>query len=344
MRSGTKFRVVQTDISRYKEWILRMWAENLPGTPPGRFEWINHGDPAGEAVWFFAFEEASGDPVGTVSIMPRDVFLNRKKARAGILGDIMVQSKHRGLGVGLRLVRATVEHMAELGLEFVYSIPNEASRKTMERAGLRGIGMLQTMVRPIRAEYYLEKHLNPIIAKAVSAIADQAMKLISRETYVRPKGVFEELRSFDEAFGRFWERKIAEDADGAIGDRRPSYLTWRYLKNPEHDFRVIMFKRDGDRDLEGYLVFCIDFGKMRIYDIFALEEEAVEALLKRAVTLAREEKCHGIYVEVFERNPLVKDLKLFRFMDTKDDARILALGCDQLMNGEWLFFAGDRNI
>jgi hypothetical protein len=235
--------------------------------------------------------------------------------------------------------------MSELGFEFVYGIPNQASKKMMERAGLQEIGLLRSMVRPVSVKYYLEKHIPPVMATALSPLADRMLKWISRDTYLRPKGIFEEPRSFGEAFERLWKDKLAQhNTDGAIGDRRPSYLSWRYTENPEHAFRTTTFKRAGQRDLAGYLVFCVDYSKLRIYDLIATGEDAAHGLLKKAVNIAREEKCHGIYIDVFERNPLAKTLKLFRFMSTKDDTGISVLGCDQLKSCEWLFFAGDRNI
>jgi len=49
-RAMAAFQVVHTkDPSRYREQILRLWDAYLPGTPPGRFDWMIEGNPAGPA-------------------------------------------------------------------------------------------------------------------------------------------------------------------------------------------------------------------------------------------------------------------------------------------------------
>ena len=53
-----KFTILKTeDASPYRDQILEFWDEYLAETPPGRFEWMCEGNPAGPATWFIAFEE-----------------------------------------------------------------------------------------------------------------------------------------------------------------------------------------------------------------------------------------------------------------------------------------------
>jgi len=339
-----KFKIIQKDPTPYKQQILQMWEENLPGTPPGRFDWLNRGNPAGAAIWFFAFEEKTGELAGAISIMPKEVFLNGDKIRAGILGDLMVVPKYRVFGPVLQLAKTATKSLYEMGFRFIYTVPNPASKKIMERVGFMDIGVLQSMVRPTRVTYYLEKYVPPFLARVAAVFVEQGLRLLSRDTYIFPKGVFGEVSEFDESFDRLWDKKIKNNESGMIGDHSSLYLTWRYLRNPQYKFRILTYKKDQVEDLSSYIIFYIENDKLCIHDIFAFDKSCINAILKKIVDIARENKYHGVYIGILENNPLKTILKSFNFMDTKDNAFVSILGDYRLLGDKWFFFEGERNI
>lgn len=338
-----KFKIVRNDPTPYRQKIIKLWEEYLPGTPPGRFDWMNHGNPAGQAVWFFAFEEKSGDLAGFISIMPRDFFLNGRAIRAGILGDFVVTNNYRVFGPGLQLPKTAIKSSYDLGFRFIYTIPNSESKKIMERAGFTDIGFVYYLAKPITVSHYLKKKMHPLLVKYAAPLIESGLRILSRETYAWTGGVFQEVSTIDQSFDLLWE-KVKMIQPGILGDHSSAYLKWRYLKNPQYQFHILTYKEKAGGDLLGYVVYTIINETLEVFDIVAVDGNYIIKLLKKIVGFARQQKYHSIYLTVFKNNVWLKKLKTYRFFDTKYEMKLF-LACDQgCLHENWLFFAGDRNI
>src|SRR4030042_4579678 len=264
-----RFTVSQIDPIQYKDQILKLWEECLPGTPHGRLEWMHMGNPAGPAIWFCAFDNKTNEIAGVISVMPKELNLNGKPIRAGILGDFMVSSKYRVFGPNLQLPRTVLSHLSDLGFNFLYTIPNPESEKIIKRVGFKNAGVMHSLVKLLKTRHYLNKYLNSFAGRLISPFTDIGLRIISRETYVSAAGMFEETSVIDETFDLLWN-KIKLQQPHMIGDHSPLYITWRYLQNPLYKFRVLTYKEEFKGDLLGFIVFTIDQGKLYIFTIIAL--------------------------------------------------------------------------
>ena len=103
----SKFKIFQDNPKKYKKEILSFWEEYLPGTSPKRLEWMNE-NPAGPVIWIFAVEEKTGKLAGTISLFPKQLFVNGKMVKAAILGDFMLHKKFRVFGPVLDLLKETI--------------------------------------------------------------------------------------------------------------------------------------------------------------------------------------------------------------------------------------------
>lgn len=92
------FLIINENPLVFKDYILKMWEENLPGTSPQRLDWMNGSYPAGPSVWYFALEPKTSVLAGVISAMPKDLFFDGKKTRARIFGDFMSLPKYRAFG------------------------------------------------------------------------------------------------------------------------------------------------------------------------------------------------------------------------------------------------------
>jgi hypothetical protein len=338
----SKFKVIMGDPLHYRKEIVQFWDAYLPGTPPERFDWMQD-NPAGPAIWFFAIEEGSSRFAGALSIMPKELLLNGRVVRAGMLGDYMIGGPFRVFGPALDLQKAVIKNFSDLGFGLIYTIPNEASLKIIQRMGYAEMTRLYSLVKPIKALPYLKRYINPAVARIVAPIADLVMKIGSKETYVASEGVFEETSSAGDSFDRLW-KSFGPNHRGIIGDHSSAFLMWKYFQNPLKKFRVLGCKKDEKGDLLGYAFFAVQNDRMEIADIITLQKSCANGLLKQLIAKARRENCTSIGIMLSEDNSWLRRLKGFLFLDAKNYASVYGYGEKDVVSQPWQFFEGERNI
>jgi len=337
-----KFLVIQKDPQEYKEEILQFWREYLPDTPPERFEWMQCGNPAGPAIWFFACEENSTKLAGTLSIMPRELSCSGQTLRAGILGDYMVSGEYRVFGPALQILKTALAHLSPLQFNFFYTIPNPDSTKMIQRAGLSAGMLLRHLAKPINLGHYLSKRMSPWLARMIAPCAAPGLNLLSREAWCRVNDDVAETPVIDESFDQLWYR-IKSTHFAIVGDLSAAYLNWRYFKNPLYAFRLLTVRNQSQGELLGYAFFTISDGKLDIFDLVFLEKRHALILLKKLSRIAKDEDCTAIYCRSLEANPCYPTLKACNYFDARDDAHVFFYG-RELDGTAWHFFSGERNI
>jgi hypothetical protein len=339
------FEIVRTDDpSAYRGQILRLWEKNLPGTPAERFEWMREGNPAGPTTWFLAFEEGSGEIAGTVTIMPRRLYRGGRQYMAGIMGDFMVDAAHRVFGPNLMLVRAALNSLGDLGLSFIYTVPNESSRKVTEHVGVRYVTALDCWARPLDYGFYLRKRLPAPVASLLSPAAGAAFRISSRETWMSFAGEVEETPDIGKDFEGYWER-LRDGAEMLTGERSAAYLRWRYQANPLYRFRFLACRKRGSGEMSGFTVFCTrEENKLDVYDLQADDGGSFDALVRALIEAGRAMRSQAVYIIAPRWSSSLARLGKFRFLDTKDTLQLGFFGGQDLSLEEWHFMSGDRNI
>lgn len=339
----SRFTVLQDDPHMYRSQILAFWKAYLPDTPPERFEWMTQGNPAGPSLWFFATDKKSGELAGTLSVMPVAVFNKGKELRAGILGDFMIANRYRAFGPAIQLPKTVLEALPGIGMDFVYTIPNDASESIFQRIGFRSVGVLGRYVKPLDSSYFLSKRTISGLQGPMSFICNLGLRFLSRETYIWPKGFVEEKDSFDASTDGLIIR-MEEYKSGMIGKRDSAYLNWRYFHNTCSGFRVLNYQSSPGGLIHGYVIYRLEEKRLEVHDLVAVNRDALYQLLKRITNIARNHRCVGIYMRAFEHNPFVRHLSIFRFFNSNDDMNILFWGKEDLSIDRWIFSSGDRNI
>ena len=337
-----KFNIIQSDPLEYKDQILEFWEENLPGTPPRRFEWMQE-NPAGPAVWFFAFEENKNELVGTISIMPREMVLNGKLIKAGIVGDFMVSNHYRVFGPALSLQKKVIESMSKYGFDYIYTVPNQASLTMNLRAGYVNAVKLVYLVKPIHSAHYLQKYLNEKLSTYIGYIFDVVLKIFSKETWLFSTGHFDEIKIVNGSFDAIWD-EVQKLETGLIGNHSAEFIDWRYFKNPISGFRIIALRSKAEGMLLGYVIFSIIDGKIDIYDLLSLKKSYKNKLLSKVIHVARREKCQAIYIKLAENSLDICNVRKFMFFNAKNDISVLVFGEKVSIFSQWAFTEGDRNI
>lgn len=322
---------------------MDFWEEYLPGTPPARLEWMEN-NPAGSAIWLFAVEEETGKLAGTISLFPKDLFLDGKRIKAAILGDFMLHKKFRVFGPALSLLKAAIAFKEEGNFDFLYTIPNLKSKKIVEKAGLRPAGKCYSLMSPQRCDFLLEKYVGSFMAKILENPLLLILQLFSHATYVRCSGVFEEIDWHDEAFNEFCQRMRKKRIGLMTGDCNLLYLDWRYRQNPELHFQVFSYRKRAGGDILGFIVLSLNKHRLEAYDIVAFDNKIVLAMIKKINAICKKEKCRGVYSWIYENNTLLPVMKRCCFFDTKDKAEIFIYPEKIKEIERWSFTAADRNI
>jgi hypothetical protein len=337
-----KFQIIRTDPLQFRGQILEFWDKYLPGTPPARFEWLTQGNPAGPAIWLFAFEDDKNELAGMVSILPKHMIRNGRIIHAGILGDFMVHSKYRVFGPNLLLLKTALAGMADLDFALLYTVPNAQSVQLIKRAGANSVGSFKNFVKPLEVKHYLSRHMDQFSQSLLAPFVGIGLRLISKDTYISSKGFFEEIFRIDASFDLLWNS--VKDRLTLAGDHSAAYLGWKYLLNPHNDFRMLTFKESAGESLLGFLVFTVDQNRLNIYDMAALNKASINKLLMQIVRIGRMENCFSVNVEIFETNPLLTSFRSFGFLDAKTDFVVFSSGEEQWPDSGCYLFSGDRNI
>jgi len=302
---------------------------------------MHKGNPAGGTIWYLACTHEGKELIGTATLMPKILYRGGEKLRGAILGDIMVEKSHQHKGVASCIQKHIHADMQSLDLAFIYVVPNTNSRNMLLKSGYAVYDQMDTMVRPVAVEHYL---------KCDAAICIQV--------------AFPLLRSFMRVTGfrKPWSNKVSftwhgefplpvEGMHGDIlkqdevfrGDHDPSYLAWRYGKDPHARFSALVMKSLNGMML-GYLIFTVLENKVHIYDIVCSSLQHRNWMLSEMISYAEISGLIGIYIETTRKNPLVASLRSKWFFSTADCSDILIYGHDHIGQYPWIFFSADRNI
>ncbi len=339
-----EFKIINTDDpSLYKDKIIKFWADYLPNTPAERFDWLLYGNRAGKTIWLIALLEKNQEFIGSVSLMPRDIFHNGNIFHGVIMGDLMIHADHRVYGPFMSLLKSAVKYALDNNFDFIYTIPNPSSMNVVGRLGFKQYMEIDTYVKPIKIGKYLEKYMPPFFAGLLSYLPEILSRIITRESCLLSRGstreVFQADNNFDDLMKRYRENK-----GKLFGDHSSSYINWRYLNNPVLNFRILAYHVKKESELTGYIVFNQSDDKLSIYDIFPLEEDIVEQLLKALINLARKEKCKAIYFALPSQHKLTTIIKSYRFFNSKDTMKLYWIENNSLNLSKWCFFQGERNV
>lgn len=302
------------------------------------------GNPAGSATWFLAFDETKGTLAGTISVMPKNLFINGTPTRCGIIGDLMVDKRYRVFGPAVLLPKAVVGNASALGMEYLYTMPNKSSAKILERCSFKRQVSYESLVRPVHLTSYFGKYLNlsPGVTRIFSLIENFFTASLNR---VRKdaEGCFIDDH-IDESFQQLCDEFAKRSSELILSERGSNYLIWRYRDNPQHNFKVLTHRSSVRGDVTGYLVYSINGNMLEIYDLVSLGNLITGKMIKKVIRVAQEGGFKGIFATINPRMPLARLLRRNFFFNNGDR---LDLYCPKDMNipaEKWYFLAGDRNI
>lgn len=338
------FEIEQVDPGQYKDQIIEFWDKYLPGTDAGRFDWMQN-NTAGSSVWLLAFDSKTREIAGMISIMLRTLYIKGDLCKAGIVGDLMISENCRVFGPALPLLKAAVEAKKRNGIDFLYTVPNQASMKLTERVGFEEKIVIKHFMRPLKTKTYLHKKLgNRFISSTISVLLDMFLYLYSKISCVNFNCNFEVVAKADKSFMFLWDKLIKNNKYGVLSEHGVDSLNWRYSDNPKYSFSFLKYTSKKTGELLGYIVYCISNDKILIYDVVSESSKQASKLLSKLVCIAYECDIQSVYFTVSQLSTICPKLKKSLFIDADGDVSVLMHDENNYDFSHWEMIEGDRNI
>lgn len=204
-----------------------------------RWEWLNREQPlglpdGGIPVWICR----DGDTIlGTVGAFPAELVVRGVVAPFAWARDMVVDPASRGRGIGSALMRRVIDEVGLCGV-----LGNADVYPLYRRLGFSDAGSLPTLVRVIDAAQVAASVGLPGPARVAAAAALSLLGL--RPPRRPPRIAVEVLTDFDERFDRLWGG--IEPEVGAVLRRTSATLRWRYVRNPNREYRILGATGGGD--------------------------------------------------------------------------------------------------
>ena len=338
----TGLSIIQTRSVKYRNEIIQLWKECLPGTPEGRFDWLAEGNPAGPAEWFLAIDENSGNVVGTGSLMPKELFYNGKRTKGGIVGDLMVTPTVRKQGVAQHIQRMIVDSLEKLEMDFLYVVPNDKSNKLLAQAGIDHVYLLNNYLLPVDFQYYLKKLGFNLPVKLLFNFLQKVGDIFFIHSGNDEQCTISTVSNFNEDIDDLWQT-VKETPNVLIGSRSSAYLHWKYCKNPVSDFQILQY-RTSSGVLVGYIIFSVTNSQLHICELVNIKSKYYVAMISELRKFARTGQVVGIYLCTTKNNPLLKSLRWRGLFPIGGNLQILCKGELLIDKRPWAFSVSDRNL
>jgi hypothetical protein len=251
----------------------REWPETID-----YITWRYQRAPAAPDPLVFWLISPDGQRIGMASAVFRPYWVREVSVQTAVIGDISLDSRWRGRGLGQLMLRFMTNYLDEHFPEQpAFVIPTEAARKTLAHIGWLTAGTLvphvyvldftRYVVRMVRNEWFASS-----VARQIRRLARLVLKMhIGRDDVLDlTDGLEGSLLEFAKGLPK---------SSGVAHDTGPESLKWRYAQHPNRRFKFASFSRSGE--IRGFLVF--EDGTIQqtwsIYDLAARTPSDMRAML-----------------------------------------------------------------
>lgn len=250
--------------------------------------------------------------------VPRLFSIDGETVRGTLSLDLMVHPDYRRQGLFEAMGRYGAERVRQENGLFMMAFPiRPETIRGLLKIGWRKVVPLPVLVRPIRFSGILDHYLRfKPLSLFLGGFAAAAYSLFFG--WRRRRGIreirIEKADRLDEAFDEFLE--VASRLFPAMGIRTRRYLDWRYVRHPTRQYSI--FKAAGGKGVRGYIVLrkvaLLGFNSSVIVDLLALDEEALQELVRKGIQHSREAGADLLGFMVPETHPYYRRLRGWGFL------------------------------
>ena len=141
----------RADLTSDRNTIIDILNRNIPTRQHAAiYEWLYRNNPYGPAETWLAVNSNTGAAVGTASVFPRPVMLNRKSIPGGLVGDFAIDAGFRSLGPAVLLQKETITPVSEGRMAITFDAPpDERGMSTFRRMGIPAVGRMLRFAKPM---------------------------------------------------------------------------------------------------------------------------------------------------------------------------------------------------
>ena len=313
----------------------------LGATDRHRFRWLYRDGPFGPARVWLAFDGTAQSPIGMAALFPRRGYIGGEQVLGCVLGDFCISEHYRSLGPAIQLQRACLEMIKSGEFAFSYDFPSASMLGVYRYMGVNPTDDCVRLVKLLKAEDQVREMVTiPVIAKAVTAVADFALKFAEQKPLKRDDLEYQ----LDSGPCSEEYRQLAQRIGSSLGNcvlRSPEYLDWRYRRHPFRQYEFLTCYRGGK--LQAYCVFTFEDERAQIVDLFGSDEDRVlTGLLRCVVRLARNRGKSAISIALLASDTRLRVFRKLGF-HSRESAPVVGYGAKVGDNGSKLVLMhGDR--
>jgi GNAT superfamily N-acetyltransferase len=249
--------------------IVNLLKEGLKASPTPKSEqywrWKHYANPFGKSVVLLAVKNAK--IIGVRSFMRWQWKSGNERIESVRGVDTVVHADHQGNGIFGNLTIELMNHCRQQGYHFLYSTPNEGSKRGYLKLGWERPGHLPVDIKIIRPVSVVMNRFGGRKGEEVNSLPDQSV------SYFLSKPELPKLL----------ENNDRHYVTGIITAHTVESLQWRYLHVPVGRYYALGVEEHGVKALCFYRIKTSSLGKeMRITDIF-LESPEYENELRGAL-------------------------------------------------------------
>lgn len=205
------------------------------------FSWQYIQNPFGNAIVTIAKDEVKDEIIGTNTIIPIEIWIDKKLIKASLACNVQVDPKYQNKGIFSKLLNSMNSIANKNNISFLYAVPNDNSYNSFIKHNSTKISSLPLYVKILKpSEYYNLKILK---------IFDSIWK---------PKKIKDsEILPYKKEFSKEFEEIMKKSLERIpiIVNRNIKFLEWRYNKHPTRKYQIFVLKEN--EHIKGYIIFRI---------------------------------------------------------------------------------------
>jgi GNAT superfamily N-acetyltransferase len=257
-----------------------------------------------------------GRIVGARPFMFAEMWINGKKAKTAQHCDTMVHPDHQRMGIFSKMGRFSIEYLQKRGIALSYGFPNSLSSKGFLKQGYEELVETEKLFKIMNPEAISYRIKNRLLARSSSFLY---RRFLDRRSWDLSKDseIFETEKS-GKISSELTEIDNLRSREVIDLSRSEDYLRWRFDSHPEHEYRYVLAKRNGE--LFGFAVISLqkqpdgmNLGLIVDHLVRDSNPACYETLIDRIIAEFRKQENCDIIVTWAIGEPELKKLLLKKF-------------------------------
>lgn len=291
----------------------------------------------------FWLRRTNGERIGMASVIFRPYLINQLRVMTAVVGDISLDVRWRGRGLGRRLLQYMTEHLdAHYPQQPAFVIPTEAARRVLATLGWVTRGRLVPHVYVLDAQRYLRSLLpGESVARHVAGWMATAVRTVARWRAPQDGALF-----FADARDSFTLdlTSTLPGHGGAVREVNAASLRWRYAEHPHAQFACGRFYRRGE--LRGFVILEDDMlsRSCSIYDLGTKTIVDARDMLALCILRGLCSRLSSLRMILDEHHPLRACLRGLGFIARRTDSVFQVHSRTGVAeSSEWIVTQGDKD-